>query len=209
MDGDKPVVVIEHLEPEFRLWIFLEYRHVSTIYGRDYVWFTNIPVRYSKVLERYGRVFQDSIVDLVKRRVIDIGKAIVLDPQASKPLSYDDLLVYKYVIIGGILGDHPPRGRTKEYLTNRLRGIESRNIGDGQYSIDGSVYYIYYLWKNKGLHGFKYVDGVTIETKQGNVYLPFRYPIVGDKPLLAPGLMEYLRGEPLPREIIEELGLSK
>lgn len=201
----KPVIVIEHLEESMGLWVFLEYRHSSMIYGREYLWFTNVPSKYHRILCRYGKVFSKSIVDLVKDGVVGGNEVLVLDPQAEKSLTYDDLLRYKYIVIGGILGDHPPRGRTKELLAKRLGKVETRNIGNRQYSIDGSVYYVNYLWTNKDLGNYKYIDGVEIKTPTGIIYLPFRYPVVEGKPLLAPGLREYLVKGSVPRSILKEL----
>jgi ribosome biogenesis SPOUT family RNA methylase Rps3 len=209
MERRKPVIIIEHLEESMSLWIILEYRSSSIIYGRENLWFTNIPERYHRVIGKYGKTYCESLVDLVRRNYISVNEILILDPLAGEKLTYKDLLSYKYIVIGGILGDHPPRGRTYKLLTSRLEGVEARNIGDGQYSIDGAVYYVDHLWRNKSMEGFKYVDGVEFDTIYGSkVYLPFRYPIVSGKPLLAPGLIEYLTGKELPREILEELGLS-
>ncbi len=201
-------IIIEHLEEEFAPWILLEYRHCSLIAGKDMVLFTNVPKRYHRVLERYGRVKSESIIDLVSSGIIKGRDLIVLDPKASRRLERRDLLG-RYVVIGGILGDHPPRGRTWRLLTRKLLdyGVITKNIGDGQYSIDGAVYYVVELWKNN-LEGYKFIDGVDIETPNGIIHLPFRYPVVDNKPLLAPGLIEYLVHGRLPREVLEEIGLS-
>ncbi len=196
----KPIIVIEHLEPEIGLWLLLEYRHAGLIVGdRDMLWFTNIPARYKKILYKYGRVYDKSILELVPQE-----KIVILDPQAEKSLTYDDLLS-KYLVIGGILGDYPPRGRTRELLSSRAPRALKRNIGDGQYSIDGAVYYVVYLWKHSSMNGFKYVDGVKINTNEGHIFLPFRYPIQDDKPLLAPGLKEYILSKRIPDHILKEI----
>lgn len=207
MEREKPVVVIEHLEEYISIWIFLEYRHSSIIYSRDYLWYTNIPERYISLLNKYGNVFNKSIINMIINGDIEPGEVVILDPQAVKQLEYTDLLKYKYIVIGGIMGDHPPRGRTKTLISNRLPSVETRNIGDKQYSIDGSVYYVNYLWINRDMKNYKYIDGVELKNKNGSIYLPYRYPLVNNKPLLAPGLVEYLLHGELPeyirREIIE------
>ncbi len=200
----KPTIVIEHLEPEMSLWILLEYRHAGLIVGdRDMLWFTNIPARYKKILDKYGRVYEKSILELVPQE-----KIVILDPQAEKPLTYDDLLG-KYVVIGGILGDYPPRGRTKELLSSRAPRAEKRNIGEGQYSIDGTVYYVMYLWKHGSMNEFKYVDGVKINTNEGHIFLPFRYPVEDNRPILAPGLKEYLLSKRVPDHILKEISSNE
>lgn len=205
MGERKPIIIIEHLEKQFGIWVFLEYRHSSIIYGKEYIWFTNVPLKYRRILGKYGRVFSESIVVLVKKNMINKKEVLILDPQSKKKLTYNDLLNYKYIIVGGILGDHPPRGRTKKLLTDNLPDIESRNIGEKQYSIDGSIYYVNYLWRNKSMDRYQYVDGVEIETLNGSIYLPFRYPVVNGKPLLAPGLKEYLVNGSIPDNILNEL----
>lgn len=206
---ERPTIVIEHLEDEIGTWLLLEYRHVSLIHGRRHTIFTNIPSRYHDILKRYGYVYTESIVDLVKNGVIPADKIIVLDPIADRELSRKETMG-SYIVIGGILGDHPPKGRTWSMLTSRLAplGVEWRNIGKGQYSIDGAAYYVFHLWRH-GLKGYRYIDGVNIKTSNGYIRLPFRYPVVDGKPLLAPGLIEYLTTGRIPRELVEELELPQ
>lgn len=202
----KPIVVIEHCEQELGPWLFLEYRHASLIYGKEHLLFSNVPPKYHRLLSRYGRVSVESFVEYVRSGRVDPERVVVLDPRAKEPLEYRDLVSSDYVVVGGILGDHPPRGRTREIITSRMPpGVRVRNIGEGQYSIDGSVYYVHYLWVNKGLEGFTYVDGVYVETEQGYVYLPYRYPLVNGKPLLAEGLEHYLKYRRIRDDIWREI----
>ncbi|MCD6195878.1 MAG: hypothetical protein J7J82_03750, partial [Staphylothermus sp.] len=58
-------VVIEHLEEELRPWIFLEYRHVSLIFGKENTIYTNIPSKYRRIMNKYGHVYSMSIVDII------------------------------------------------------------------------------------------------------------------------------------------------
>ena len=204
--ASKPYIVIEHCEDELSPWLILEYRHASKIYGRDKLVFTRVPRRYHRLLSKYGEVREESIVELVSSGSISPSAVIVLDPRAAETLDYKHLLKAKYVVVGGILGDHPPRGRTWLYITSRMpSGVRAFNIGEGQYSIDGAVYYVDYLWRNKGLEGYRYVDGVVIESEHGEIYLPFRYPVVNNKPLLAEGLEYYLKYRRLRDDIWREI----
>lgn len=205
----KPTIIIEHLEEEFSIWLFLEYRHSSLIYGKEYLWYTNLPSKYHKIMKKYGKTFEKSVIDLIREGFIDKSKVIILDPAAKEELTYIDLVENNYVIVGGILGDHPPRQRTKILLSSRLGDVKKRNIGNGQYSIDGAVYYVNFLWSNKSIEKMKYIDGITIETQYGYIRLPFRYPIVDNKPLTAPGLIEYLKSGTILEEIKRELRLTK
>lgn len=201
----KPVIMIEHLEEEMSIWLVLEYRHASMIYGRDNLVFTNVPSKYHRLINRYGRVINESIIELVRRGDINPSELIVLDPSAQEPLTYVDLIESKYVVIGGILGDNPPRGRTRKLLTNNLGAVKARNIGDKQYSIDGTVFYVNYLFEKGGIKGFKYIDGVEIVTNHGSITLPYRYPIDRDNIVIADGLIEYLVKGSLPERIAREL----
>jgi len=202
----KPFVVIEHCEGALSPWLILEYRHASMIYGRERLVFTNVPRRYHRLLSKYGTVLSESVVDLVLAGRVSPERVVVLDPAAPEALEYRHLLGVEYVVIGGILGDHPPRGRTRLYITSRMPGgVRAFNIGEGQYSIDGAVYYVEYLWRNRGLQGFEYTDGVRVETDFGEVYLPFRYPLVNGKPLLADGLDYYLKYRRLREDIWREI----
>jgi len=199
-------VIVEHLEQEISLWLLLEYRHVSRIHGKERVWFTNVPRRYHKILSLYGRVFEKSVIALLFERYIEPAQTIVLDPQAQQKLTFNDLITARYIVIGGILGDHPPRGRTKTFITSRApSGVKAFNIGEGQYSIDGAAYYVKYLIEHRGEEGFEYVDGVKIETEHGYVYLPYRYPLVNGRPLLADGLEYYLKYRKLREDIWREI----
>jgi ribosome biogenesis SPOUT family RNA methylase Rps3 len=202
----KPTTIIEHCEVDLSPWIFLEYRHASIIYGRENLLFTNTPAKYHKILSKYGGVRSESVLELIRRNEIKLEEVIVLDPRAHKTLTYQDLFGAKYVVVGGILGDHPPKGRTWDYITSRIQGnIKAFNIGEGQYSIDGAVYYVEYMWRNRDMSGFRYVDGVTLKTDQGEIYLPYRYPLVNNEPLLADGLDYYLKHRKIRDDIWLEI----
>lgn len=201
----KPVVVIEHLEDGLSPWILLEYRHLSSFYGLNCVVFTNIPEKYHRILSRYGTPVKESIIEIVNSGVIKPGEVIILDPASPSELTYEILSRTKYVVVGGILGDHPPKKRTWELISSRLKSIESYNIGDGQYSIDGAVYYIYYMYSNKGMEGYKYVDGVSIRNGDRIIHLPFRYPLVEDKPFISSDLIYYILNRRIPDHVWKEI----
>ncbi|MEM4532691.1 MAG: SAM-dependent methyltransferase [Desulfurococcaceae archaeon] len=208
MERGKPIVIIEHLEEYISIWLFLEYRSSSLIYGKEYLWFTNIPFKYNRLLSKYGRVFNKSIIELINDQFIKSNEVIILDPSSSKNLEYGDLIKYKYVVIGGIMGDHPPRGRTKKLISDKLPVVETRKIGDKQYSIDGSVYYVNYMWNHRDMSSYRYVDGVELTGESGSIYLPYRYPLEEGKPRITPGLVDYLLygklHDSIRREIFEE-----
>ncbi|MFZ8791399.1 MAG: hypothetical protein ACO2OS_03855 [Thermosphaera aggregans] len=204
----KPVIVIEHLEPEISPWLLLEYRHCSKIYGKDFLFITNLPTKYHKLLGKYANVLEKSVKALISENVLEKEATIILDPRSSVKLDFSTLNSAKYVIVGGILGEHPPKGRTYELITKELKGVKSFNIGDGQFSIDGTVYYINHLLNNKTDEGLSFVDGVTIEYFEPvyfSVNLPFRYPLENGEPVIAPGLKYYLQYRRLPEEVWREI----
>lgn len=205
-DWKKPIIIIEHCEGELTPWLVLEYRSSSIIYGREYILFTNVPERYHKLLSKYGKARKERVVELIKARELLPDEIIVLDPRAKKELTYRDLVEAKYIVIGGILGDHPPKGRTWELITSKMpESVRAFNIGEGQYSIDGTIYYVNYLWEHGNTIGYKYIDGVVVKTENWEVYLPFRYPLVNNKPLLADGLEYYLVHRKIRDDIWREL----
>ncbi len=201
----KPLIVIEHLEEELSPWLLLEYRHASLIVGRENIVFTNVPKEYHSILNKYAvKVYEESILNL-----FDHNKILILDPVATERISLNDIDRVDYVVVGGILGDHPPRKRTFKYLSSKAPKALKRNIGEGQYSIDGAVYVITKFIETRDLESIEYIDGLTISHEEGGVvreiHLPFRYPVVDGEPLLAPGLKEYLIYGRIPGEILSEL----
>jgi ribosome biogenesis SPOUT family RNA methylase Rps3 len=187
----KVSVVIEHLEPVLGEWIWLEYRHVSKMVGQENILFANVKNRSEATkLAEIGRVTSNSVIDL---KNITNTLAFVLDPQASQQLSPTDFTDNTSLIVGGILGDYPARGRTKKEITTKMKS-ESRNLGATQFSVDGAVCMA--LQVASGLEIREIPVKVGMELSLGkhlvNV-LPFAYPIIGRKPLLTPGLRQYLR----------------
>lgn len=186
-------VVVEHLEPVLSPWLWLEYAHVSRLVGRDNILFTNVASEGERArLRALGYVSEKSVKDLLPEEEL-----IVLDPQAEEELTPEDCRKHAYVVVGGIMGDHPPRGRTKLLLTSRLEKSAARNLGAKQLSIDGAVYVAREVClKGRRLSGIELVEGVTLKLEgplgSFEVVLPFAYPLVRGRPLITPGLKEYL-----------------
>lgn len=204
----KPLIVIEHLEPEVSPWLLLEYRHCSKIYGRNRLLITNLPAKYHRLIGKYANVCDRSVKALLSDNTLEKHATIILDPKSPTRLDYKALSSAKYVIIGGILGEHPPKGRTYELLTKELEGVRSFNIGEAQFSIDGTVYYVNHLLNNRTDEGLSFIDGITIEYFEPvhfSVSLPFRYPLENGEPVIAPGLKYYLQYRKLPEEVWREI----
>lgn len=194
----KTLFVIEHLEPKLSQWLLLEYKHASKIVGKENLMITNAK-GLRNVLNEIAGVFEESIIELLGTK-IKPNRVIVLEPKAKELLRPEDFIEYTLVIVGGIMGDHPPKGRTWKLLTSKLLEIaEPRSLGPYQFSIDGAVYMAYQVSKGKRLEDIEVIHDVEIEISspypgiQATIRLPYAYPIVNGKPLLAPGLIDYLK----------------
>lgn len=198
--GVKPLIVIEHLEDHLSRWIILEYRHVRSMVG-DRLVITN--ARLGGGCKRFRdaiggvRCYDEPLGMLRGELYSREDEILILDPKAKELLEPQETNAYRVVVVGGILGDHPPRGRTAQFLSRRFPKAAKRSLGPHQLSIDGAVYV--YLQVE---HGVKPLDvPLVVKPKikfaimgfEYEVELPFAYPKVNDKPLLAPGLIELLK----------------
>ncbi|MEM1541550.1 MAG: RNA methyltransferase [Ignisphaera sp.] len=172
------LVVVEHLEPCLNRWILAEYEFVAKIYGSRVI-FTNIKNKeHYRILSRYAKVYNISITDMLK----DCDHVIVLDPEADKELEPEELASIEYVILGGIMGNHPPRKRTKLYITNRLPHSRARNLGKLQYTISGATYVLRQIELGKKVRDIKFIYGLNVKKILGNnvevdIHLPYAFPL--------------------------------
>ncbi|MCS7124004.1 MAG: SAM-dependent methyltransferase [Candidatus Bathyarchaeota archaeon] len=185
----KLIFVIEHLEPELGKWLIFEYEHVSEIVGKDRLMFTNVKKTGEwQLLSRFGMVEEKSAAEIFNH-----GKVIILDPKAEHPLKPEDFAGKEAVIVGGILGDHPPKGRTRKLLTKRFPKAMVRHIGRWQFSIDGAVYVAMLVSEGTPLEAIPVKKGLTLKLNgHGEVYLPYAYPLRDGKPLISQRLVAYL-----------------
>ncbi|WXG43133.1 MAG: SAM-dependent methyltransferase [Promethearchaeati archaeon SRVP18_Atabeyarchaeia-1] len=185
-------VIIEHLEPVLGEWIWLEYQHASRMVGDKNITFANVKnKREAHKLREIGKVTHNSVVEL--RNIIGIS-LVVLDPQAPVELSPRDFSLDISLVVGGILGDHPARGRTRQSITTKIPESQSRNLGPHQFSVDGAIYVALQVAANRDISEIPVEVGMEVTvSKRHTDLLPFAYPLVEGKPLLTPGLREYLR----------------
>ena len=187
----KPIYVIEHLEPELFEWCLIEYEHISEIVGKANLWFTNLgkikDKTAIKTLEEFGKVFYESVAEL------EIDRACVLDPEAPKTLEPPEAKDYSYFIFGGILGDYPPKKRTKQELTKFIPSAVVRNIGNEQMSTDNAVFTVKQIELGKKLDELEFKDNVSIEINEfESVDLPYRYNLVDGEPYMSKKIKIYL-----------------
>ena len=191
----KPKIVIEHLEPKLSRWLLIEYKHSSKIAGKENLIFTNVKDEKTySILSKYGTVYRESIIELEDK----FSDLIVLDPKAKVELKPHEISSNTVIIVGGILGDHPPRGRTWTLLTSKLRRAKPRNIGKHQFSIDGAVYVALKVSEGLELNRIPVIVGykVRLSILPGVIHeieLPYAYPLVKGKPLISDELIDYLK----------------
>ncbi|MCD6510905.1 MAG: hypothetical protein J7L11_11035 [Thermoprotei archaeon] len=182
--------VIEHLEPVLSKWAWLEYKHASEIVGRERLLITNVKdPREARILKRIAIVSSMSITEVGSPP----ERVLVLDPQAFKRLDTCDMKDVDFVVIGGIMGDHPPRGRTRVLLTSRLPGCKARNLGEGQFSVDGAIYIAFMVSKGASLSQIPVVNGLEIRVNEYfTIELPYMFPVINGRPLISDELVNYL-----------------
>ena len=181
-----PIYIIEHLEPKISEWCLIEYENISSIVGRKNLWFTNI--KSGKKLKKLGKIIKNSASKL------KLKNACILDPQAKKLLSPKEASKFKYFIFGGILGNSPPKKRTKKELTSNFSNVEVRNIGKKQMSTDNAVYTVKQIAAGKNFKSLKFKDTIEIPLrKYESIILPYRYNIIENKPLISPKLINFLK----------------
>ena len=184
--------ILEHLEPRLYKWCQLEYEHISKIIGKEKLIFTNVKTSsQKKKMEKLGRVEAKSIVSLS----FNPQRICILDPFAPKTLTPEDTKRFDYFIFGGILGDYPMRARTKEELSSKLKGAETRNIGKEQMPTDNAFYVVKEIIEHgKKLEELKFKDSPELEVKEGeSIIMPFRYVLVNGKMLMSKKLEHFLK----------------
>ena len=183
----KPVFIIEHLEKGISKWSLIEYKNISSFIGKNNLWFTNIK-RKNKSLERYGKIIKNPVKSL------SLKNACLLDPASPKTLSPKEAKKFSFFIFGGILGDYPPKKRTKKELTPFLPEAETRNLGKKQFATDNAVFIVKEILKGKSISSLKFKNKITIKINDiESIILPFKYCLVNNKPLISKEIISYLK----------------
>lgn len=184
--------IIEHFEPELYEWCVIEYTHISEIVGKEYLFFTCFrKPKDMQMLQKLGKVFSESVAEL------NFKGLCLLDSDASKTLNPEDAKKFEYFLFGGILGDNPPRERTKEMIM-KLKGkglkFELRNLGKKQMPTDTAVYVAKKILEGSRLENIKFIDGIEIEIDENeSVMLPYRYAVENSTPVISSKLIDYLK----------------
>ena len=185
----KQIFIIEHLEPEIFEWCLIEYKNISLTVGKNNLWFTNIKTDKNKdILEPYGQVFLQSVKDL------KLDNVCVLDPTVQRTLDIFEARLFNYFIFGGILGDYPPKQRTRAELTSIIPDAQVRNIGTEQMSTDNAVLVVSEIVKGRKFEELQFQDTIEIEINEvESVQLPYRYRVIDMKPFVSAELVDYLK----------------
>ena len=181
---------IEHLEPKLSEWLYIEYSHAARIVGRKRLLVTNVKKKGEfRKLVKIARVERKRARELFKQHEL-----IVLDPRARKKLSPTDMRGRGAIVIGGILGEDPPLGRTRELLTRILPRASARNLGKEQLAIDGATYLAKQVSECKSLEEVPVQHGLEIQISEvQSTFLPYTFPLVRGKPLISRELVAYLK----------------
>jgi ribosome biogenesis SPOUT family RNA methylase Rps3 len=184
----RQIFIIEHLEPELWPWCVIEYKHISKIIGKNSLWFFHIKAKDAKRLEKYGKVFNNSV------KTLNLKNICILDPEAQQTLTPKTAANFDYFVFGGILGDAPPKKRTTQELTNFFPKTKSFNLGKEQMSTDNAVYTAKQIIGGKSLSSLKFKDGIEIQiNKIESIIFPFRYNLVKGKQLISKELIAFLK----------------
>ncbi len=183
--------IIEHLEPEVYEWCLLEYAHISLRLGKDSITFTNVPMKDHAKLAHLGKVEEKSVLALAQ----SLGRLCVLDPKEKQCLSPADKGTFDYFVFGGILGDHPMKGRTEKHFAP-LKALR-RSLGDLQMSTDTAAIVCHTIIDDAiPFDKLEFQDGIEVPLEEGfsNVF-PYRYLLEDGRIVLTPGLIELLKKE--------------
>lgn len=183
------IFIIEHLEPKLSRWCLIEYDRINRILGKENLWFTNLKNKSDRAkLSKLGKSFKESV------RTMGLKYSCVLDPESDKTLTTRDGERFRYLILGGILGDYPPKKRTNNELTKFLLNVETRNIGKKQFSTDNAVLVAKEILNGESLDGMKFQDKLEISINDvESVILPFCYPLIDGKPSISDELVKLLK----------------
>lgn len=187
----KTIFIIEHLEKKLWPWCVIEYTQSSRHVGKDNLWITNVNMAKDKI-KNIGKIYNKPVRELN----IAWDRACILDPEAELTLEPSDKDKFDYVIIGGILGEEKFNQRTGRELTKFLPGVEKRNIGKEQFTIDNAVYVAHKILQGISLDNIKFQSNAEIIINDvESVILPYCYPLVGNKPVMSDEIIIYLKNK--------------
>lgn len=188
--------IVEHLDPELEDWSALEYKAIAEecyAAGAKFV-LSSVP----PTLQLPAVLQEANGLTLERKGVEELyasqkSRVCLLDPAASKELSPTDADRFDMFLFGGILGDDPPRDRTREL---RKKGYEGRRLGPVQMTTDTAVRVTRTIIQDgRDLHDIDYIDEPDIRVDEHeSVTMPFRYVKGGDgRPVMPNGMVDLIK----------------
>jgi ribosome biogenesis SPOUT family RNA methylase Rps3 len=186
-------IVIDNMEVRVSRWVLEEYveaYRVARSRGVKLYVSGLVTHELEALLARRGvEVIWDS------RSLCNRPDSILLDLWAEKTLDPLEVWGARCFIVGGIMGDHPPRGRTR-LLYDKYPYAARRNIGPLQFSVDGTVKMLVKILGGMRVDEIEIAYPVTIEVKGPlgvvEVELPYAYPVEGGRPMVPEGIVRLL-----------------
>ncbi|MEM0474599.1 MAG: SAM-dependent methyltransferase [Zestosphaera sp.] len=190
----KTLLIIDNWERLLSPWLFSEYSFVADLFKSSLV-FTNVTSKEMlQALSSLAKVTPKGVREFLAEINIPVSKVVILDPAASEELRPEDLSRAEAVVIGGIMGDHPPKKRTYELITSKLSEAKAKNLGKEQLTIAGAAYVLKKISEGLTLKDLDIRFGLTIKLNILNssveIFLPYAFPYEGGEPVLP---KEYLR----------------
>jgi len=186
-------VVVDNMEVRASKWAVEEYVESSRVaksIGAEFYVSGIITPELEALLARRGvELLLDS------RSLCNRPDSILLDLWAEKTLDPLEVWGARCFVIGGIMGDHPPRGRTR-LLYDKYPYAAKRNLGRLQFSVDGAVKMLAKILAGMHVNEAEIIYPVSLEVKGhlGTVIveLPYAYPAESGRPMIAEGVRRLL-----------------
>ena len=189
------LVVIENLEYYPSRWLVEEYvesYRFSASRGYDLVVTGVVNPVMAAYLESRGVAFSRRPGYAYNR-----GDCILLSLDAGRRLEPWEAESAYCVIVGGIMGDHPPRGRTRLLRYQVYTAPALRHVGRVQFSIDGAVKMAILVASGRSIDEIEVASPVYIDvdTPMGRVEveLPYGYPVIDGSPSIPRGVVDLVR----------------
>lgn len=188
--------VIEHLDDELFPWSKIEYQHMIEAIGASAapgveLHFNRLPAYWDGEAPTYVKFHEESFLATNP----DVSGVCVLDPLADEELSPSDVTSIRHFVFGGVLGNHPPDGRTKRELSDPLTGCIRRHLGPRQMTTDAALVTcmaVLFGFREgplsappRALSALSFIDDATFligdpssgKVSDESVEMPFRYPV--------------------------------
>lgn len=198
--------IIEHMEEGFSEWVILEYAQVLRDVGAENLVLSSLPAgttaeQIPKKLLDMGLQWTTKDLAHIHEDVPGIGamqngRVCLLDPRATSDLQPAEAETFDFFVFGGILGDHPPRDRTKELKEAYPDLLVGRRLGDKQMTTDTAIRTTQLIVKDqKPFEQIKFFDYPEFKfSKYEATEMPFRYVVDAQgKPILPEGMLALIK----------------